>query len=93
MLNILSLENVRQSLMSDPGCIGIIDCDIFKPESTDFYLAVKKLHRESYSSNQKVVFILTKDYYTQDPAGLVLQSIQRILNLNDISNFFVKFIY
>ena len=92
MLNILSLENVRQSLMSDPGCIGIIDCDIFKPESTDFYLAVKKLHRESYSSNQKVVFILTKDYYTQDPAGLVLQSIQRILNLNDISNFFVNII-
>jgi len=35
---------------------------------------------------------MTQDYYTTDPAGYILQSIQRILNLVDISNFFVHIV-
>lgn len=84
----LSLPNIYQELTNDPDCLGIVDCAAFRPESTDFYLAIKKLYRENYSPGQKVVLTLTKDYYTAESAGIILQSIQRILNLNDIPNFF-----
>lgn len=87
-----SLQEIYKKLASDPSCVGIVDCDQYQPESTDFYLAIKNLHRENYDQGQTVVLMLTQDYYTLDPAGLVLQSIQRILNLVDIPNFFVHII-
>lgn len=86
------LSDVLDDLNNDPGCIGIIDCDKFRPDSVDFYLSIKNLHREEYSQEQKIVLLLTRDYYNAVPAGVMLQSIQRILNLVDISNFFVHII-
>lgn len=79
-------------LSNQLDCVGSINCDIFKPGSIDFYLAIKKLHRDSYTPLQKIVLSLTQDYYAADPAGIVLQSIQRILNIVDISNFFVHIV-
>lgn len=86
------LSDIFTKFNSDPNCVGIIDCDQFKPDSVDFYLAIKQLHQETYSPEQKIILIVTKDYYSLEPAGIVLQSIQRILNLVDISNFFVHII-
>lgn len=92
MTSTLALHTAYQNLANDSSCVGIVDCDQFHPESTDFYLAIKNLHRDSYADGSKVVLALTRDYYTSEPAGLVLQSIQRILNLIDIPNFFVHII-
>jgi radical SAM protein with 4Fe4S-binding SPASM domain len=86
------LSDAINNLSNDPGCIGIIDCDKFRPNSIDFYLLIKDLYRKEYLPEQKIVLFLTKDYYDVDPAGIMLQSVQRILNLVDISNFFVHIV-
>jgi radical SAM protein with 4Fe4S-binding SPASM domain len=79
-------------IIDSSGCLGIIECDQFKPGCVDFFDTIKKMHREIYQPGEKIVFLMTKDYYDDEPAGIMLQSIQRILNLVDISNFFVHLV-
>ena len=69
--------------------IDTIDCDQYDPTSVLLYERIKKLHKDSFDSNDRIVFTLTKDYYKNSNPGLMLQSIQSMLNDVDISNFFV----
>lgn len=52
----------------------------------------RRLHKDSYAGDERIVFTHTTDFYTEDntlSAGIVLRNLQIILNQVDISNFFV----
>jgi len=88
-MNDLTFDDWRQRHESDAGLLEIIDCDTFFPTSEDLVNKLRSLFRESYTDDQKIVIYMTKDYYQQHPAGLMLQAIQRMVNHVDISNFFI----
>jgi len=74
-------------LKSKYNIVGVIDCDDYIPTSVDLYNKIKKLHQTAYNPQDRVVFLITKDWF-RNSAGLMLQSIQAMLNDVDISNFF-----
>lgn len=88
-MNHLSIDDWRSKHAQDPDVLACIDCDEFSPNSEDLLARLRSAHREAYEVGQKIVFYITRDYYTAQPAGLMLQSIQRMINHVDISNFFV----
>lgn len=67
--------------------VGIVNCDDYTPTSVDLYEKIKKLYLVEYNSQDRIIFLITKDYY-ENSVGLMLQSIQCMLNTIDISNFF-----
>jgi radical SAM protein with 4Fe4S-binding SPASM domain len=70
--------------------IGLVNCDNYDPASVDLYNQIKSFYRESYDSQDRLIFIITKDFYKKESnCGLRLQSLQAVLNDIDISNFFV----
>ena len=70
--------------------LGTIDCDQYKNNFVDLYLAVKKLYRPDFLPNQKILIRSRLDYY-RDSQPLILQSLQKIVNDVDITNCFVCF--
>ena len=75
-------------LKSEYNIVGIVDCNDYTPTSVDLYEKIKKLHRAEYTPQDRIIFLITKDW-DNPSAGLMLQSIQAMLNDIDISNFFV----
>jgi len=72
--------------------VGTINLDNYKDSLEDLYLAIANLHRDEYLGNQRIIISSTVDYYTQPEHGVLLQSLQTIVNEVDISNFFICFI-
>lgn len=62
------------------------DADIFRQQIDKF---CRENHRLSYQDNDRIVFVITKDFYVDSQPGARLETIQRILNQVDISNYFV----
>lgn len=81
----------RKILVQEDNIVGYVDCDLYGDSWTELYLQFKKLHKESYSPGEIIVVRSTYDYYNNEPAGVILQSVQTIVNLVDISNFFIRF--
>ena len=71
--------------------VGTIDCDEYKDNFVDLYLAIKKLYQPAYEPNQRILITSTLDFY-KESHGLILQSLQTIVNNVDISNFFICFV-
>ena len=76
---------------SNYNIIGTINCDEYKDNFVDLYLAIKELYRPKYEIDQRIVITSTFDYYKQSH-GLILQSLQTIVNNIDISNCFISFV-
>jgi radical SAM protein with 4Fe4S-binding SPASM domain len=56
------------------------------------YQQIKRLHREKYHDNQRLVFTLSQDdeyLHESDALGLILTNLVESINQIDISNFFV----
>ena len=50
----------------------------------------RALHKDTFENNERIIFIHNADFYAKDiSAGIILRNLQVILNLVDISNFFV----
>lgn len=85
--------NIHQQidvLRTQFNVLDIINCDNYLPTSVDLYSRIKTLHKETFESNERIVFLITKDYYKNElSCGIMLQSIQAIINDIDISNYFV----
>ena len=81
---------LMQLTFTNGDIVGTIDCDQYKDNFVDLYLALKKLHRPTFEPNQKILVKSTVDYY-KDSHGLILQSLQTIVNHIDISNCFILF--
>lgn len=79
---------LMQLTFTNDEIVGTIDCDHYKDNFVDLYLALKELHQPAFEPNQKIVIKLTNDFY-KDSHGLILQSLQTIINHIDISNCFI----
>ena len=79
-----------QLTFTNDDIVGTIDCDQYKDNFVELYLALKKLHQPAFKPNQKILVRSTIDYY-KDSHGLILQSLQTIVNHIDISNCFILF--
>ena len=51
--------------------VGTIDCDEYKDNFVDLYLAIKKLHQPAYEPNQRILITSTLDFY-KESHGLIL---------------------
>jgi organic radical activating enzyme len=71
--------------------VGTINCDEYKDNFVELYLAIKELYQPAYEPNQRIVITSTLDFYKQSH-GLILQSLQTIVNNIDISNCFICFV-
>jgi hypothetical protein len=71
--------------------VGTINCDEYKDNFVELYLAIKELYQPAYEPNQRIVITSTLDFYKQSH-GLILQSLQIIVNNIDISNCFICFV-
>jgi len=86
----MNIDQQVDTIRSQFNVLDIINCDNYLPTSVDLYSHIKKLHKETFESDERIVFLITKDYYKNDSCcGIMLQSIQSIINDIDISNYFV----
>jgi len=86
----MNIDQQVDDLRSRFNVLDVIDCDNYLPPSVDLYSHIKKLHKEAFESNQRIVFSIAKDYYKNDSScGIMLQSIQAMINDIDISNYFI----
>lgn len=69
--------------------LGIVDCDRHKDSWIDLYLDLRQYKKDTFLPDQKIIVKLTEDYYSNEPCGAVLKSLQNIINELDIPNFFV----
>lgn len=80
--------------MQETNIIETLDLDELPEDEIDFRkqleIACDKLYRREYRSEDRLIFRITKDFYRKgNPAGYRLQTLQRVINARDISNFFV----
>jgi len=87
----MQISEQIQDLESKFNVVSIIDLNNYDLESiVDLYVQIKKVHRDTYESNDRLIFLFTQDFYKKDFApGLMLKSLQAIVNDIDISNYFV----
>ncbi len=79
-----NIEECIQDLSTQFEILGLVRCGSYL-SYIDFYLEIKKLHREVFADNQRIIFVITED----TPALTNLTNLQVIINDVDISNFFV----
>ena len=87
-----SLDKCLQDLHAEFEVLDQIYCDYDDVESAkvNLYIRLQKVWRDQFETNQRIVFVLQKDFYSKhSPAGVLLQAIQIIVQDIDISNFFV----
>jgi MoaA/NifB/PqqE/SkfB family radical SAM enzyme len=86
----MTVDQYVDNITSQFNIIGIINCDNYVPSSIDLYNQIFNLHQDSYNPTDRLIFTISQDFYKKNTsAGLMLQSLQAILNDVDISNFFV----
>jgi MoaA/NifB/PqqE/SkfB family radical SAM enzyme len=87
-----SIEQCVQNISDQFEVLDKICCDYDDIESAklDLYARLKKVWQERFEPDQRIVLVLTKDFYSEHaPAGALLQAVQVIVQDIDISNFFV----
>lgn len=87
-----TVESCIQELSKKYDIVDIIDCDQHGDSWVDLWINLKKTHQTEYKDNQRIIIKSTYDYYKNIEHGIVLQSLQNILNEIDIPNFFICFI-
>lgn len=86
----MNIDQCITNIKSQFNVIGVINCDNYDTSSVDLYSQIQNLHLESYKDTDRLIFSITKDFYKDSSiCGLMLKSLQAMLNDIDISNFFV----
>lgn len=86
----MNIDQQVNAVRSQFNVLDVIDCNNYLPTSVELYSYIKKLHKEAFKSNERIVFLITKDYYKNNSScGIMLQSIQAMINDIDISNYFI----
>ena len=80
-----------KSIIEQYDIVGSVNCDKHKDDFVGLYFAIKELYQPAYESNQRILITSTLDFYKQSH-GLILQSLQTIVNNIDISNCFISFV-
>jgi organic radical activating enzyme len=63
-----------------------------RPNLAEIALQLRSFYQESYQNNQRIIVVIDQEIYGEYPAGLILQSVQNIINDIDISNFFIELV-
>ena len=77
--------------MQNYNIVGTINCDFFKDNWIDLYTDLAKLKKTEYAPDERIIIYSSFDYYSQKTHGIILQSLQIIINQLDISNYFIIF--
>ena len=86
----MTIDRCIDNIKLQFNVIDIINCDDYLLSIEDLYSRIKKLHKESYDSTDRLIFTITQDSYKKESCcGIMLESLQAIINDIDISNFFV----
>ena len=72
--------------------VDTIYVDQYIATPIDLYLRLQKNYKNAYSANERIVLVVTQDFYKDHQPGIMLHSIQNMLDDIDISNFFVCFV-
>jgi MoaA/NifB/PqqE/SkfB family radical SAM enzyme len=74
--------------------VGVLDfVNLSKLDWTKIYYSLKKLHKDHYENNDRILIVMDHDWYHNDEsAGMLLTALQRMINHVDISNFFIELI-
>lgn len=72
--------------------VDTIYVDQYIATPIDLYLRLQKNYKNEYSANERIVLVVTQDFYKDHQPGIMLHSIQNMLDDIDISNFFVCFV-
>jgi MoaA/NifB/PqqE/SkfB family radical SAM enzyme len=83
-----TVEECVNQLKSEFDVIDVVTCST-QITNIDFYLKIKNLYRPCFEPNQRLIFVITRDYTTSESRAQLLQNLQSIICDIDISNFFV----
>ena len=86
-----SIDACIEELSTKFDVVDIIDCDQTGDSWIDLWINLRKMHQTEYRDNQRIIITSTYDYYKEYNHGLILQSLQNIINEIDIPNFFICF--
>lgn len=85
-----TIDQCILDLRSKYRIVDVIDTGAYDTCSTDLYQRILKNYRHTYQDDERIVFVVTKDYYKKNSQhGIMLQSLQAMINDIDISNYFV----
>ena len=89
----MNLEQTIQTLKQQYDVIDVVDLSFWNEDtitsSQCLLNKLKSVWKESYTNNQRILFLHTCDYYTTDnQSGVILKYLQALINDVDISNFF-----
>lgn len=87
----LTLNETLNTLKNKYEILGIVDCDVLGDSWHKLFVEINQYKRECFDNSQRIVITSTYDYYKNNH-GLILESLQTILNVIDIPNFFVCFV-
>ena len=62
----MNIDQQIDDLRTQFNVLDIINCDDYLPASVDLYSYIKKLHKTAFEHNDRIVFLITKDYYKND---------------------------
>jgi radical SAM protein with 4Fe4S-binding SPASM domain len=89
----MNLEQTIHTLKQQHDVVDVIDLSFWNEDtivsSQRLLNKLKLVWRESYTDNQRILFLHTCDYYSPDnQSGVILKYLQALINEVDISNFF-----
>jgi MoaA/NifB/PqqE/SkfB family radical SAM enzyme len=85
-----SVDQSLSNLSDKFDIVGVVECDNYSSSHTELYNKIQHFYKESYSNHERLIIVITKDFYKPNgEIGLILQSVQAMLNDIDISNYFV----
>ena len=91
----MTLQQQLVQLQQLHEVLGVIDLDQWTNDhdvsASWLKQTCRDLHRKTFENNQRLIFVQTQDWFTDDDqkTGVVLKQLQQELNAADISNFFV----
>lgn len=89
----LTIDQCILDLHSKFDVVGVVDFRLSpRPNLAETFLRLRSFYQEQYRDNQRILIVIDQDICNKQPAGLILQSIQSMINEIDISNFFVELI-
>ena len=87
-----TIESCIHSLSKEYDIVDVVNCDLRGDSWIDLWIDLKKLHQNEYKNNQRIIIKSSYDYYKNLNHGIILQSLQNIINEIDIPNFFICFV-
>lgn len=88
-----TIDQCIQELHNKFNIVGTVDFRISpRPNFAEIFLQLNAFYQSQYQNNQRIIIVIDQDIHGEYPAGLIMQSIQTMINDVDISNYFVELV-